>query len=161
MIAPSSIALLVKAARSISYRSICLAWSSLNDLSRFIDSTHAYQGAAGGLDPAVLTALERVVVGRTRPDLTLILDLPPETGLARAAARGEAVGQGPDRFEGEALGFHTRLRAAFLEIAKAEPGRCAVIDATSGPDAVEAAIRGELDRRGHMGRGLPGQLTCA
>ena len=104
---------------------------------RFIDSTHAYQGAAGGLDPAVLTALERVVVGRTRPDLTLILDLPPETGLARAA----------DRFEGEALGFHTRLRAAFLEIAKAEPGRCAVIDATSGPDAVEAAIRGELDRR--------------
>jgi len=114
---------------------------------RFIDSTHAYQGAAGGLDPAVLTALERVVVGRTRPDLTLILDLPPETGLARAAARGEAVGQGPDRFEGEALGFHTRLRAAFLEIAKAEPGRCAVIDATSGPDAVEAAIRGELDRR--------------
>ncbi len=56
---------------------------------RFIDSTRAYQGAAGGLDPAVLNALERVVVGRTRPALTLILDLPPETGLARAAARGE------------------------------------------------------------------------
>lgn len=114
---------------------------------RFIDSTRAYQGAAGGLDPAVLTALERVVVGRTRPDLTLILDLPPETGLARAAARGEAAGEGPDRFEAEALGFHARLRVAFLEIAKAEPGRCAVIDASAGPEAVEAAIRAELDRR--------------
>lgn len=104
---------------------------------RFIDSTRAYQGAAGGLDASVLTALERVVVGRTRPDLTLILDLPPETGLARAAARG---GEGPDRFEAEALSFHARLRAAFLAIAANEPGRCAVIDAAAGPDAVEAAI---------------------
>ena len=111
---------------------------------RFIDSARAYQGAAGGLDASVLTALERVVVGRTRPDLTLILDLPPETGLARAAARG---GEGPDRFEAEALGFHARLRAAFLAIAAEEPDRCAVIDAAAGPDAVEAAIAATLAKR--------------
>ena len=104
---------------------------------RFSYPPRAYQGAAGGLDPSVLTALERVVVGPTRPDLTLILDLSPETGLARAAARG---GEGPDRFESEALSFHARLRAAFLTIAAYEPGRCAVIDATADPDTVEAAI---------------------
>ncbi|MCJ2011740.1 dTMP kinase [Methylobacterium sp. J-076] len=114
---------------------------------RFIDSTRAYQGAAGGLDPAVVAALERVVVGRTRPDLTLILDLAPEAGLARAAARGEAAGQGADRFEAEALGFHARLRGAFLEIAMAEPGRCAVIDASAGPDAVAAAILAQVEAR--------------
>lgn len=110
---------------------------------RFIDSTRAYQGAAGGLDPAVLNALERVVVGRTRPALTLILDLPPETGLARAAARGE----GQDRFEAEALSFHARLRAAFLDIAAREPGRCAVIAAAAEPDAVEAAIAATVAER--------------
>ncbi|MCJ2136455.1 dTMP kinase [Methylobacterium sp. J-026] len=112
---------------------------------RFIDSTRAYQGAAGGLDPGVLTALERVVVGPTRPDLTLILDLPPEVGLARAAVRGG--GQGADRFEAEALDFHVRLRAAFLAIARAEPERCAVIDAARDPDAVEAAIRAAVATR--------------
>ncbi len=111
---------------------------------RFIDSTRAYQGAAGGLDPSVLTALERVVVGRTRPDLTLILDLPPETGLARAAARG---GEGKDRFESEALSFHARLRAAFLAIAAHEPGRCVVIDAAAEPDAVEAEIAATIAAR--------------
>jgi dTMP kinase len=111
---------------------------------RFLDSTQAYQGAAGGLDPALLGALERVVVGPTRPDLTLILDLSPETGLARAAARG---GEGPDRFESEALSFHARLRAAFLTIAAYEPGRCAVIDATADPDTVEAAIAATVAAR--------------
>lgn len=105
---------------------------------RFIDSTRAYQGAAGGLDPATISALERVVVGPTRPDLTLILDLPPEIGMGRARAR--AAGAGPDRFEAEDTDFHRRLRDAFLTIARAEPGRCAVIDAGRAVDAVAAAI---------------------
>ncbi|GJE60742.1 dTMP kinase [Methylobacterium trifolii] len=117
---------------------------------RFMDSTRAYQGAAGGLDPGTVAALERVVVGRTRPDLTLILDLPPETGLARARTR--AAGEGPDRFEAEALDFHARLRAAFRAIAEAEPARCTVIDASQAPDSVEAAIRAAVDAR------LPGLL---
>lgn len=110
---------------------------------RFMDSTRAYQGAAAGLDAATVAALERVVVGPTRPDLTLVFDLAPEIGLERARRR--AAGQGapaaPDRFEAEALAFHARLRAAFLAIAGAEPARCAVIDAGRDPDAVEAAVR--------------------
>jgi dTMP kinase len=117
---------------------------------RFIDSTRAYQGAAGGLDPAVVAALERVTVGPTRPDLTLILDLDPEAGLARAAARG--AGQGADRFEAEALDFHVRLREAFLAIARAEPVRCVVIDAGRDPDSVESTIRATVASR------LPGLL---
>ncbi|MCW2573480.1 MAG: dTMP kinase [Frankiales bacterium] len=94
---------------------------------RFIDSTRAYQGALGNLDPNLISALERVAVGSTRPDLTLILDLPPDVGMARAAARrADAV---PDRFERENSSFHEGLRRAFLEIARQDSERCVVVDA--------------------------------
>lgn len=106
---------------------------------RFSDSTRAYQGAAGGLEPGLIASLERVTLEGLRPDLTLILDLPPEAGLARAQRRGE--GEPADRFEAESMRFHERLRAAFRAIAAAEPDRCRVIDADLGPDAVEARIR--------------------
>jgi dTMP kinase len=106
---------------------------------RFADSTRAYQGAAGHLDPAFISRLERVAVGEARPDLTLILDLPPEQGLARAAKR-RGANAGADRFEGESLAFHQTLRAAFLDIARAEPARCAVIDARGGKEEVSQAI---------------------
>ena len=95
---------------------------------RFADSTRAYQGARGPLDPRFLSALERVTLGDVRPGLTLILDLPAADGLARAAAR-RGAGEATDRFEREDLEFHENLRAAFLAIAAAEPLRCAVIDA--------------------------------
>ena len=122
---------------------------------RFMDSTRAYQGAAGGLDAAAVAALERVVVGPTRPDLTLVFDLDPEIGLARARARAAGrrasqeaspeasqAGQGaPDRFEAEDLAFHRRLRDAFRAIAEAEPGRCVLVDAAQDPDAVAHAVR--------------------
>jgi dTMP kinase len=121
---------------------------------RFSDSTRAYQGAAGGVDAGTLAALERVVVGATRPDLTLILDLPPEIGLARARQRDRAAARGPDRFEAEALGFHERLRAAYRAIAEAEPGRCAVIDAQGSPEAVAQAVRAAVAARlPHLIRG--------
>ncbi len=101
---------------------------------RFSDSTRAYQGALGRIDAATLRSLERIVVGKAKPDLTLMLDLPPETGLSRAdARRGNAA---KDRFEGEGIGFHRRLRQAFLDIAAAEPARCIVIDAAGSPDDV-------------------------
>ena len=97
---------------------------------RFADSTRAYQGAAGGVSPGLLAALEREVLEGDTPDLTLVMDLPAATGLGRANGRGGAE----TRFESKAGGFHDRLREAFLEIAVAEPERCVVVDA-SGPEA--------------------------
>lgn len=107
---------------------------------RFADSTRAYQGARGGVSMNRLKRLERIVVGDTAPDLTFILDLPVETGLARARRRQEAKGEGADRFEAEDAAFHESLRHAFLTIAREEPLRCAVIDASRDQDAVEHDI---------------------
>ena len=107
---------------------------------RFYDSTRAYQGAAGGVSIAAMNALERIVVGATKPDLTLILDLPPEEGLKRVTARANADGQEKDRFEAMSLIFHQNLRQEFLEIAEAEPWRCAVIDASRPADKVAEDI---------------------
>ncbi len=80
--------------------------------------------------------MERVVVGATRPNLTLILDLPPQEGLRRIAQRAEAEGGEADRFEKMNINFHARLRQEFLDIAEAEPWRCAVIDAARPPEIV-------------------------
>lgn len=106
---------------------------------RYADSTRAYQGARGHVDPRLLQALERIALGNVRPDLTLILDLPVTEGLARAAARRTA-GEAPDRFEREDLAFHEALRSAFLSIATAEPARCVVIDAAGPEEDVAQAI---------------------
>ncbi len=103
---------------------------------RFADSTRAYQGAAGGAPASLIAALEQDVLAGLAPDLTLVLDLPAEAGLARVTARG----QGETRFEDKGPAFHQRLREAFLRIAAAEPARCAVIDAAPGPDDVARAI---------------------
>lgn len=112
---------------------------------RFADSTRAYQGALGRLEPRLVRAMEAVAVGETRPDLTLMLDLDPEKGLARATARrGD---NSADRFEGQNLEFHRALRAAFLKIAAEEPGRCAVIDAARSQNDVAAEIWHEIEAR--------------
>jgi dTMP kinase len=95
---------------------------------RFADSTRAYQGAAGQIDPDVIASLERVAVGGHRPDLTLVLDMPVERSLARAAERRPADAE-PDRFEREARDFHETLRQSFLAIAASEKDRCLVVDA--------------------------------
>jgi dTMP kinase len=107
---------------------------------RFSDSTRAYQGALGEVDPRLLAALERVIVAETRPDLTLILDLPAPVGLARAGLRRRRGGGRADRFEAEGETFHMALRHAFLDIAAADPARCAVVDAAGEPGAVEEAV---------------------
>lgn len=96
---------------------------------RFIDSTRVYQGALGEIAPGKLAALEAAAIAGLKPDLTFILDLAPETGLARAAAR-RRPDEASDRFESEALGFHRGLRQGFLAIAEAEPERCVVLDAS-------------------------------
>lgn len=114
---------------------------------RFNDSTIAYQGFGHGAERAGLDALYRMVAGDLRPDLTLILDLPVDVGLARAGNRNGSpngvVEDGPaveDRYERMGTDFHERLRQGFLAIAVVEPERCAVIDASAGLDEVEAAI---------------------
>lgn len=112
---------------------------------RFADSTRAYQGAAGNLPPDFIGSLERLTVGANRPDLTLILDLPAEIGLQRAAKRRRT--ERPDRFESEGLPFHETLRRAFLDIAAAEPRRCVVIDALRSEEAVAAAIWSAVETR--------------
>jgi dTMP kinase len=99
---------------------------------RFSDSTRVYQQKA---EPGILSALDRVAVGRTQPDLTIILDLPVEVGLARAQRRMEAAGKKPDRFERDEIALHETRREAFLAIAKAEPQRCAVVDASQSEEA--------------------------
>ena len=117
---------------------------------RFADSTRAYQGYGRGVSLEAIDALHRFAVDGLAPDLTLMLDLPVEAGLARAAARvGKAGGAGAaeTRFEGMALGFHQRLRDGFLDIARREPGRCAVIDATADVDTVQARLRALVAER--------------
>ena len=109
---------------------------------RFFDSARAYQGAGGGAPEGLLAALERFVVGDDLPDLTLVMDLPVETGLARAGARTTL-----DRIEARDSGFHQRLRAAFLQIAAAEPQRCFLIDAAPAPDEVAASIWSAVQAR--------------
>ena len=124
---------------------------------RFADSMRAYQGAAGRLDDAFIARLERVAVAATRPDLTLMLDVPPKLGLARAAKRRGA--QGADRFEGEGLRFHRALRAAFLEIARQEPIRCAIIESKgTEADVANAIWRVVSDR---LGEYLPAKATAS
>ncbi|MFA6966472.1 dTMP kinase [Bosea sp. (in: a-proteobacteria)] len=114
---------------------------------RFIDSTRVYQGALGRIEPGLLAELEAVTIDGLMPDLTLILDLDPTIGLARAARR-RAPGEGTDRFESETLAFHRRLRKAYLAIAEAEPARCVVLDAAQPPallaQAAWAVIRERL-----------------
>lgn len=102
---------------------------------RFVDSTFAYQGTAQGLAPEIIAALAKLVIADTMPDLTLILDLPVDIGLARAASRG-----GEDRYERMGEAFHEKLRQTFLARAAAEPHRCTVIDASAPADEVERQI---------------------
>ena len=105
---------------------------------RFSDSTRVYQGILGRLDPNLIQGLERVTVGDLKPDITLILDVPAELGLARAKKRrgeGEA-----DRFEEESLEFHQKLRDSFRQLALSEPNRCVLIDATAERAAVAENI---------------------
>jgi dTMP kinase len=96
---------------------------------RFVDSTRVYQGELGRTPPSLIAALERLASEGLAPNLTLVLDIPVEVGLARATERRVAKGEAADRFERESVAFHERVREAFLAIAAAEPGRCRVVDA--------------------------------
>ena len=103
---------------------------------RFMDSTRAYQGYAGGVSLEFLDSLERHIVGATRPDLTLIFDLDPREGLARATSRAGFE----DRFERKGLDFHARLRDGFLDILRRDPKRCRLVDGAEAAEQVADAV---------------------
>jgi len=102
---------------------------------RFTDATYAYQGGGRGIDSTVIARLEELVQGDFRPDLTLLLDVPVEIGLARAGKRGAL-----DRFEQEKVAFFERVRATYLEMAARSPQRYRVIDASQPLDVVQQQL---------------------
>ncbi|MBT4006052.1 MAG: dTMP kinase [Rhodospirillales bacterium] len=113
---------------------------------RFIDSTMAYQGFGHGLDFKTIEALNEYSCGTIRPDITLILDLAVEDGLARAKSRQHNDTE--DRYERMEIDFHRRLRDGYLEIAKSNPDRCVIIDATKDVEAVSEAIQQAILAKG-------------
>lgn len=102
---------------------------------RYFDSSLAYQGAGRGLPLSLLQSVTREVTGGLKPDLTILLDLDPVTGLERAARRGQ-----PDRLERADLSFHQRVRQGFLDLARQEPQRFTVLDATHPPERTAQAV---------------------
>jgi dTMP kinase len=115
---------------------------------RFIDSTRVYQGIAGAVGEAVIERLHAAILGDLRPDLTVILDVPVGIGLER---RRRSAGE--HRYEQMTDAFHERVRAGFLAVARAEPERCRVIDASRPPDAVADAVRALVAERFGLGLG--------
>ncbi|WP_285764891.1 dTMP kinase [Biformimicrobium ophioploci] len=109
---------------------------------RFTDATYAYQGAGRGLDKSLVRLLEQQVQGQLQPDLTVLLDIDPRTGLERAAARSKA-----DRFENEKIAFFERVRAGYRERAETSNNRFAVIDAGQPLDKVQADLAATLEAR--------------
>jgi len=115
---------------------------------RFYDSTRVYQGVAGKVDLRLIRGLERVTVGKAVPDLTFILDVPANLGLARASRR-RGRDKESDRFESENLQFHEALRTAYQMLAQVEPKRCILIDGRNARDVVAEDIWRTVAKRLH------------
>lgn len=146
---PEMEAILFAAARSDHVESVirpALAAGSVVLCDRFYDSTRVYQGATGGVEPGFLARLEDVACEDCRPDLTILLDIDPQMGLQRAHAR-RRVGDAADRFERESVALHSRRREAYLDIARAEPERVAIVDASADPAGVHEQVLGIVGAR--------------
>ncbi len=149
LLGPDAETLLFAAARDDHVRTViepALTQGTWVLCDRFSDSTRAYQGQLGKVSPGILNAMQRVTIGDLKPDLTIILDVPVDVGLKRAAAR--RGGGAPDRFEAEDVKFHQDLREAYRKIADDDPQRCALIDASGTPEAVAAEVWAAL--RDHL-----------
>jgi dTMP kinase len=148
LLGPDAETLLFAAARDDHVRTViqpALSQGTWVLCDRFSDSTRVYQGRAGNVPVGLVNAMERVTIGDLKPDLTIILDVPVEVGLKRAAARrGDGA---PDRFESEDVKFHQRLRDAYRELAAIEPQRCVLIDATGDANTVAASVWAALRDR--------------
>nr|WP_298727489.1 dTMP kinase [uncultured Steroidobacter sp.] len=141
--------LLMFAARSTHIENVirpALARGACVICDRFTDATYAYQGGGRSLPVENIATLEQMVQGTLRPDLTLLLDAPLDISVARASARNNAAGT-TDRFEQERREFFERVRAAYLDRARQEPQRFAVIDATQSLESVTVAIQQAIDER--------------
>ena len=140
--------LLIFAARAQHLRRIiepALARSEVVICDRFTDASLAYQGGGRGIERARIHQLISWLDGCVKPELTLLLDAPVETGLARAGRRGEL-----DRFESETVEFFESIRQAYLDLAKEEPKRLVVIDASLGFDEVQEQIDAVLRNRHYL-----------
>jgi dTMP kinase len=148
LLGPDAETLLFAAARDDHVRTLiqpALSQGTWVLCDRFSDSTRAYQGRLGQVSPGLLNAMQRVTIGDLKPDLTVILDVPVEVGLKRAAAR--RGNHAPDRFESEDVKFHQDLREAYRDIAASEPERCVLIDANADPDTVATRVWAALRDR--------------
>lgn len=114
---------------------------------RFLDSTTVYQGVARKLDAGDVSFINRFAVGSCIPDITLVLDLAPEIGRRRILRRPRPVGAAPDRMESQPPEFYEAVRAGYLALADAEPGRVRVIDASGSADEVQQAIWRSLEEK--------------
>lgn len=124
---------------------------------RFVDSTRVYQGVVGKVDMKLIRALERVTVGEAMPDLTILIDVPANIGLARAKTR-RGTGAA-DRFEAESVEFHEELRQAFLGLAAKEPKRFAVVDGRAPRDVVSERIWQTVEQR-LLGEQQPAEVAA-
>ncbi len=114
---------------------------------RYVDSTIAYQQYGRGLPADVVSSVNRLASGGRMPDLTFLLDLPPDEGLKRVGRAPRPDDPGHLRFEQEALGFHRRVRAGYQALAKREPARWVAIDALQPREAIEEQVWGEVRSR--------------
>jgi len=122
-----------------------LAKGSIVISDRFFDSTRAYQGVSGKVDMNLVGQLEKIACGSTWPTLTLIFDIAPQEGMKRANKRRKSS-EAPDRYEKESLKLQTQRRKAYLAIAKKEPERCKVIDASGTEKAVFDLVWKEVEK---------------
>lgn len=144
-LSPETETLLMFSARGIHLENLirpALAAGEWVVCDRFTDATRAYQGAGRGVSIDLIETLATAVQGDLRPDCTLLLDLPPAVGLARARQRS---GLAADRFEAEKEEFFDRVRAAYLQLAKTEPDRITVIDASAELPLVESRVKAALE----------------
>jgi dTMP kinase len=145
-LSPTTETLLMFSARGIHVENLirpALARGEWVVCDRFTDATRAYQGNGRGVDSLLIESLASAVQGELQPDCTLLLDLPPAVGLGRARQRS---GLAADRFEAETEAFFTKVRAGYLELAKREPDRIQMIDASVDLPGVEAQVIRVLER---------------
>ncbi len=151
-VAPEAELLLFAASRAQLVRETilpALAGGGIVVCDRFLDSTTVYQGVARRLDPATVDAINQFAAGERRPDVTFLLDLPPDVGLFRALQRAGPLLLPPDRMEQEPAAFYEAVRAGYLRLAKLHPERFVVLDASLSADELAGLVWTHLNDRFH------------